>query len=263
MVRWPRGDAVSHLPEVPDLRGQVPADEWQARVDLAAAYRLVAREGWDDLLSTHLSARVPGEPDHMLINPYGLLFSQVTASSLIKVDFAGNRLSPSPFPHNPAAITIHAAVLEARADLNAVVHLHTIASVAVATHRDGLLPLNQRALYFLPVLAYHDYEGLALDDAERVSLVRNLGDKRAMILRNHGTLTCGASVAQAWVTAFFLESACRMQVQTLACGGPLTELSDEVIAKVPEQAKHMAHWGRFEWPALLTLLDGEDDGYRL
>lgn len=250
------------LPEVPDLSAKVAPEEWRARVDLAAAYRLVAREDWDDMLSTHLSARVPGEPGQMLINPYGLLFSQVTASSLIKVDFAGNRLSESPFPHNPAAITIHGAVLEARSDLNAVLHLHTVANVAVATHREGLLPLNQRALYFLPVLAYHDYEGLALDDAERVTLVKNLGDKRAMILRNHGTLTCGNDVAQAYVTAFFLESACQMQVATLSCGAATTELSPEVIAKVPEQAKHMAHWGRFEWPALLAALDREDRSYR-
>ena len=250
------------LPQVPDLSQEVSPEEWQARVDLAAAYRLVAREGWDDMLSTHLSARVPGEPGHMLINPYGLLFSQITASSLVKVDFTGQRLSPSPFPHNPAAVTIHGAVLAARSDLNAVIHLHTVANVAVATHREGLLPLNQRALYFLPVLAYHDYEGLALDEAERETLVRNLGDKRAMILRNHGTLACGQSVAQAYVTAFFLESACQMQVATLSCGAPLTELSDEVIAKVPEQAKHMAHWGRFEWPALLATLDAEDDSYR-
>jgi ribulose-5-phosphate 4-epimerase/fuculose-1-phosphate aldolase len=214
------------------------------------------------MLSTHLSARVPGEPGHMLINPYGLLFSQITASSLVKVDFVGNRLSDSGFPHNPAAVIIHAAVLEARTDLNAVIHLHTVANVAVATHRDGLLPLNQRALYFLPVLAYHDYEGLALDDAERVSLVEHLGDKRAMILRNHGTLACGNSVGQAYVTAYFLESACQMQVATLSGGVPLTELSDEVIAKVPEQAKHMAHWGRFEWPALLATLDREDASYR-
>ncbi len=250
------------LPEIPDQRGKVSEAEWQARVDLAAAYRLVAREGWDDMLSTHISARVPGEDGVFLINPYGLLFSQVTASSLIKVDYQGNRLSESPFPHNPAAIVIHAAVLEAREDVASIVHLHTIPGVAVSTHADGLMPLNQRALYFQNVLAYHDYEGLALDDEERVSLVEHLGDKQVMLLRNHGTLVCGSTVAQAYVASFFFEKACQMQVQTLSCGVPLTPLSKEVIEKVPEQAKHMAHWGRLEWPALLAVLDGEDDSYR-
>ncbi|MEM7410876.1 MAG: class II aldolase/adducin family protein [Myxococcota bacterium] len=250
------------LPTIPSLREAVSEAEWQTRVDLAASYRLVAREGWDDLLSTHISARVPEEPHHFLINPYGLLFSQITASSLIKVDYQGNRLSESPFPHNPAAITIHAAVLEARSDVASVLHMHSIAGTAVSTLREGLLPINQRALYFQDVLAYHDYEGLALDDAERESLVRDLGECWVMILRNHGTLACGRSVAQAYVNAFFLEKACQMQVQTLSCGAPLQPLPPDVIRKVPEQAKHMAHWGRFEWPALCAALDREDPSYR-
>ncbi len=251
----------ARLAPIPSLQGRVAAEEWQARVDLAAAYRLVAREGWDDLLSTHISARLPGEDGVFLVNPYGLLFSQITASSLIKVDYQGQRLSESAYPHNPAAITIHAAVLEARPDVASVLHLHTVAGVAVSTCADGLMPLNQRALYFLPVLGYHDYEGLAIDDEERVTLVRHLGDKWAMLLRNHGTLACGRSVAQAYVTAFFLEKACQMQVQTLSCGVPLTELPKDVIEKVPEQATHMEHWGRFEWPALLEALDREDPSY--
>lgn len=249
------------LKPIPDLSSSVSSEEWRARLDLAAAYRLVAFEGWDDMLSTHLSARVPGEDGTFLLNPYGLLFSQVTASSLVKVDSAGKALSPSPYPVNPAAVVIHAAVLDARSDVDAVVHLHTPAGVAVSTHRDGLLPLNQRALYFLPVLGYHDYEGIAFDDSERESLVRHLDENWCMMLRNHGTLTCGRSVAQAYVMTFFLQKACEMQIQTLSCGAPVTELSDDVIAKVPEQAKHMRHWGHFEWPALLERLDREGSDY--
>ncbi len=249
------------LPNIPDLSRQVSEDEWQARCDLAAAYRLVSREGWDDLLSTHLSARVPGEPDHMLLNPYGLLFSQVTASSLIKVDTLGNVLSPTPLFVNPAAVVIHGGILEARPDVESVMHLHTIDGVAVSTHANGLMPLNQRALYFQDILSYHDYEGIALDDDERVTLARDLGDKWLLILRNHGTLAVGRTIGQAFTYLYFLEMACRYQTRTLSCGVDLVRLPTEVIEKVPKQATHIAHMGTMEWPALVTSLENSDPDY--
>ncbi len=254
--------SVASLPPVPSLCGRVSEAEWQARIELAACYRLVAREGWDELLSTHISARVPDEEGAFLINPYGLLFGQINASSLIKVDYDGKLLSESPFPVNPAAIVIHGGVLQSRLDVASVVHLHTPAGVAVSTHRDGLLPLNQRALYFQPVLGYHDYEGLEIDFDARASLIRDLGDNWMLLLRNHGTLTVGRSIGQAWVYTFLLERACQSQVATLAGGIELTQLSPEVRKRVPEQATHFKSMGRFEWPALVALLDREDASYR-
>lgn len=247
---------------VPSLEGKVSDTEWEARVDLAAAYRLIARHGWDDMLSTHISARVPDEEGTFLINPYGVLFGQVTASSLIKVDYRGNMLSETPFRLNPAAITFHGGILEARPDAMSALHLHTVAGVAVSTHEKGLLPINQRALYFQPILAYHDYEGLGIEDSERESIARDLGDKWALIMRNHGTLTVGRSVAQAYVYMFFLERACQYQVATLSAGVPIRELPQEVIDLVPRQATHFVRTGTMEWPALLAMLDQEDPSFR-
>lgn len=253
----------STLKSVPSVRDSVSEAEWTARVDLAASYRLVAREGWDEMLSTHISARIPDDPEKFLVNPYGVLFSQITASSLVKVDFEGNVYSDTDYPVNTAAIVIHGGLLEARRDVASAVHLHTPAGVAVSTHKKGLMPLNQRALYFQPILAYHDYEGLALDMDERESLVRDLGTENwAMLLRNHGTLTVGRTIGQAYVYMFFLERACQMQVQTLAGGVPLTELSDELIEKVPQQAFHWEHMGKLEWPALKKLLNEKEPDYK-
>lgn len=250
------------MANVASLKSQVSDAEWQARVDLAASYRLVARFGWDDMLSTHISARVPDEDGTLLINPYGILFEQVTASCLVKVDYHGKLLSESPFPINPAAIVIHGSIMQARPDVVSALHMHTTSGVAVSTHRDGLMPINQRALYFQDILAYHDYEGLALESDERVSLVRNLADKWALILRNHGTLTVGRTIAQAFTYAYMLERACEYQLATLASGVPLTELSNEIKARVPKQATHFTFAGTLEWPALLALLDAEDDSFR-
>ncbi len=256
---------ISQVPlEFASLRGQVSQAEWAARVDLAAGYRLVAHHGWDDLLSTHISARVPDEPDALLLNPYGLLFSQVTASSLVKVRIAdGERLTPGELPLNAAAINIHCGVLAARPDVQSALHLHTIAGVAVSSLEEGLITgLNQRSAYFGPHnLAYHGYEGLAVEAEQRETLARDLGDKMVMILRNHGTLTVGRSVAQAFVYAFFLEKACQMQVATLSCGRPLSIVPEDIVEQVPEQARHVRAWGRYEWPALLKLLDQVNPGY--
>jgi ribulose-5-phosphate 4-epimerase/fuculose-1-phosphate aldolase len=245
------------------MREHVSAAEWATRVDLAASYRLIAHHGWDDLLSTHISARLPEEPDVMLLNPYGQLFSQVTASSLAKIRIRdGALLSQSPLPMNPAAINIHSGVLRARADINSALHLHSIAGVAVSSMEEGLLPLNQRACYFGPHnTVYHGYEGIAVEATEQETLARDLGDKWVMFLRNHGTLTTGRSVAQAFVCAFFLERACQMQVATLSMGRPVTVLPPETVKLVAEQAKHVPHWGRLEWPALLEMLDRVNPGY--
>jgi ribulose-5-phosphate 4-epimerase/fuculose-1-phosphate aldolase len=255
-----RGEfALSH---VPSLKGRVSEAEWRTRVDLAGAYRLVARFGWDDMLSTHISARVPGEPDRFLINPYGLLFGQVTASSLVKVDAAGQRYSETPFPLNPAAIIFHGALLSARADVNAALHLHSTAGTAVSMLEEGLLPLNQRALYLTPMLAYLDYGGLGTEAEEGEALARVLGDKWLVIMRNHGTLAAGRSVGQAFVFAYYLERACEYQLHALATGARLRALSREIIDLVPKQGKHIARSGGLEWPALLATLDDIDSSFR-
>ncbi len=250
------------MKDVPSLKGKVSDAEWQARVDLAASYRLIAERNWDDMLSVHISARVPDEDGTFLINPYGVLFSQVTASCLVKVDYHGKQLSDSPFPINPAAIVIHGAILEARPDVASALHLHSTEGVAVSTHKGGLMPINQRALYFQEVIAYHPYEGIALDEDERESLVAHLQDKWVMILENHGTLTVGRTVGQAFVYAYMLQRACEYQVATLAGGADLIELSDDIKARVPKQATHFAFAGKLEWPALLDRLDKTDPSYR-
>src|ERR1700754_3668770 len=203
---------------VTSLQGKVSAEEWQARVDLAALYRLVALHGWDDLIYTHISARIPGPEHHFLINPYGLTFDEITASSLVKIDLDGNILQETPYFINPAGFTIHSAVHAAREDAHYVMHLHSDAGVAVAAQKEGLLPLTQHSLVVLPRLTYHDYEGIALNLDERERLVASLGDKNLMLLRNHGTLSVGSSAAEAFVRIFFLERACAQQVAAL-CGG--------------------------------------------
>ena len=194
--------------EIPPIKGKVSDEEWKIRVDLAAAYRLIAHYGWDDLIFTHLSARIPGPEHHFLLNPYNLMFEEVTASSLIKVDMDGNPVEPTPFITNPAGFTIHSAVHMARPDAQAVMHLHTPHGQAVSAHGDGLLPLTQTAMLIRQDLAFHDYEGVAVDLDERERLVEHLGDKNLMLLRNHGTLAVGPSVGECFVRMYFLERAC-------------------------------------------------------
>jgi ribulose-5-phosphate 4-epimerase/fuculose-1-phosphate aldolase len=204
--------------EIPSMKDKVSDEEWQIRVDLAAAYRMVAHYGWDDLIFTHLSARIPGPEHHFLLNPYQLMFEEVTASSLVKVDVQGNPVDPTPFITNPAGFTIHSAVHMSREDAMAVMHLHTPAGQAVAAHCEGLLPLTQTAMLVRQDVAFHDYEGVAIDLDERERLVANLGDKGAMILRNHGTLALGKSVGECFVKLYFLERACQAQVMALSAG---------------------------------------------
>src|SRR3569623_1650468 len=204
--------------EVISLKGKVSAEEWQARVDRAALYRLVALYGWDDLIYTHISARIPGPEHHFLITPYGMLFEEITASSLVKIDLEGNILQETPYFINPAGVTIHSAIHAARDDAHFVMHLHSDDGVAVAAQKSGLLPLSQHALIVLPRLAYLDYEGFALNHDDRERLAADIGDKTLMLLRNHGTVSVGDTAANCWVGMYYLERACTMQVKALSGG---------------------------------------------
>lgn len=249
---------------IPSLKESVSAAEWAARVDLAACYRLVAREAWDDLIFTHISARVPGPEHHFLINPFGMLFEEITASSLVKVDMEGEVVGNTEFPVNPAGFTIHSAVHMARADALCVMHLHTLDGVAVSAQADGLLPLSQHAMAVMGDLAYHDYEGVALDLDERDRLIADLGRKHLMILRNHGTLTLGRTCADAFLRMFFLERACAMQARALA-GGVEPNMPELAAVEKTGSLGRMGfdgYVGPLSWPALLRRLDRIDPGYK-
>lgn len=240
------------------------AEEWQARVELAALYRLVALHGWDDMIFTHLSARVPGPEHHFLINPYGWFFGEITASSLVKVDLEGKAVVPTPHMVNPAGFTIHSAIHAAREDAMFVLHVHTDAGVAVSTHEEGLMPLTQHALIVLPSLAYHDYEGIALNLDERQRIVRDLGDRHAMLLRNHGTLTIGATAGAAFLNLFMLERACAQQVMALSAGRAGVRLAppaaqDEVRTQVSGPMAAMA--AQLAWPGLMRRVQRESPGF--
>lgn len=251
------------LKPVAEIRASVSAEEWQTRIDLAAAYRLVAHFGWDDLIFTHISARVPGPDEHFLINPYGWMFNEITASSLVKVDLDGNIVSPTEHIINPAGFTIHSAVHAARHDVGCVMHLHTGDGIAVSAMAEGLLPLSQTAMVALGNLSYHEFEGIALDLGERERLVKDLGQNNLMILRNHGTLTCGRTVAQAFLSMHLLERACQAQVRALAGGRPLHIPPQAVQDNVKQQVRGMKiDVSSLAWAGLLRLLDEKNPGYR-
>lgn len=244
------------------VRSNVSEQEWQIRVDLAAAYRLVALYGWDDIIFTHISARLPGDHDHFLINPYGMMFEEITASSLVKVDMAGEIVGKSDYKVNPAGFTIHSAVHEVRHDAGCVMHLHTPAGTAVASQEDGLLPLNQTALVIREQVAYHEYEGIALNHDERPRLQKDLGDKKLMLLWNHGTLAVGESVAETFLSMYFLERACEMQVASLAGDRKLHYPSDAVVKLTADQGNYgLAGVSGLAWSALWRKLDREMPGY--
>jgi ribulose-5-phosphate 4-epimerase/fuculose-1-phosphate aldolase len=240
--------------DVPSMQGRVSDEEWKIRVDLAAAYRLIALFGWDDIIFTHLSARLPGPEHHFLLNPYNLMFEEVTASSLVKVDTNGHPVEPTPFITNPAGFTIHSAVHMARPDAQAVIHLHTPHGQAVSAHAEGLLPLTQTAMLVRDDIAYHDYEGIAVDLDERERIVADLGDKGGMLLRNHGTLALGETIGEAFLKIYFIERACEAQILALSAGpGALNhppQGSPEVTA---QQGKASLKVGAnlLAWPALL------------
>ena len=239
--------------EIPSLKGKVSDEEWAIREDLAAAYRMIAHYGWDDLIFTHLSARVPGPEHHFLLNPYQLMFEEVTASSLVKVDVTGNPVEPTPFVTNPAGFTIHSAIHMARDDAHAVMHLHTPAGQAVSAHSEGLLPLTQTAMLIRGDVSFHEYEGVAVDLDERERLVADIGTKNAMILRNHGTLAVGKNVGECFVRLYFLERACQAQVMALSAGEQISNPPQGT----PELSAEMGKVGlklsanMLAWPALL------------
>ena len=251
--------------QITSLKGQVSEEEWKVRVDLAAMYRLTALYGWTDMIFTHISHRVPGPEHHFLINPYGMFFEEITASSLVKVDLEGNIVQDPPYFITPAGFTIHSAIHAAREDAGVVMHLHTDDGVAVSAQKDGLLPLSQTAMIALHDLSYHDYEGIALDHGERERLVADMGTTHNMILRNHGTLTVGGTAAECFLRMFFLERACSMQVKALSAGRDgVLHGSEEVQAVVkgqsnPEGTKTLANM--LAWPGLLRRLDRENPGY--
>jgi ribulose-5-phosphate 4-epimerase/fuculose-1-phosphate aldolase len=246
------------------VREQVSEEEWQLRIDLAAAYRLVAQYGWDDLVFTHISARVPGPEHHFLLNPYGMMFEEITASSLVKVDLEGNVVGEVPYPVNPAGFTIHSAVHAAREDALCVIHLHTDYGIAVSALKGGLLPISQQSLFILTSLAYHDYEGLALNEDEKPRLVADLGDKVHMILRNHGLLTVGQTPGDAFLAMYMLERACKIQILAQSTGAELVRVPESILAQVPAQVAAVTRGGggRFVWPGLLRKLDRIDPSYK-
>jgi ribulose-5-phosphate 4-epimerase/fuculose-1-phosphate aldolase len=251
---------------IPSLQGKVSPEEWGVRVDLAACYRLVARYGWEDLVFTHITARVPGAAEQFLINPYGLFFDEITASSLVKIDVHGNKLQDSPFPVNPAGFVIHSAIHAARHDVMCVLHTHTLNGVAVSSQRAGLLPISQHAAFVLGSLGYHDFEGPALNDDEKPRLVADLGDKTSLILRNHGLLTVGGTVAEAFVAMYYLEASCAIQVRAQAGSGELIPVPKDIIeranAQVAEKDRPASRRGDLVWPGLLRRLDRLDPSYR-
>jgi ribulose-5-phosphate 4-epimerase/fuculose-1-phosphate aldolase len=242
------------------------AEELQVRIDLAACYRLIALNQMDDLIATHISARVPGAQEHFLVNPYGLLFSQVTASNLVKVDLEGRIVEETAYKVNPAGFVIHSAVHAARPDAKCVIHTHTIAGMAVSCLEVGLLPLSQKSLRFYNRVAYHDYEGKSDNIDERERLAVDLGKMNAMILRNHGLLVCGPSVKWAYKCMMSLEKSCKVQLAVTSTGAKITQLTPEVMehaAKQFDRDETPGQAGRPDgWPALLKMLDGIDPGYR-
>ncbi len=245
--------------QIASLKGQVSAEEWETRVNLAAMYRLTAIHGWTDMIFTHICARVPGPEHHFLINPYGLMFEEVTASSLVKIDIDGNIVLDNGYPINPAGFTIHSALHMAREDAMAVMHVHTDDGVAVSSMNGGLRPLNQTSMFVRGAIAYHEYEGVALNLDERARLIADLGDKDLMILRNHGTLAVGPSIADCFLRLYFLERACAIQVRAMACPDGLHMPTAAAIALT--EGMSGGPGGALAWPALQRLMDRRSPGY--
>jgi ribulose-5-phosphate 4-epimerase/fuculose-1-phosphate aldolase len=243
-------------------RHDVDAAERQLRVDLAACYRLVALYGWSDLVFTHISARIPGPEHHFLINPYGLMFDEVTASNLIKVDQHCNKVSESPHPVNPAGFTIHSCIHAGRPDVGCAIHTHTRAGVAVSAQKDGVLPISQQSTLVLSSLAYHDYEGVAVREDEKARLQADLGQATFLMLRNHGLLTVGQTVADAFLAMYAFETTCQIQVSAQSGGAPLTRVEPHVLEGIGHSVKVQSFGGAFVWPALLRKLDRIDPSYK-
>jgi ribulose-5-phosphate 4-epimerase/fuculose-1-phosphate aldolase len=248
---------------IASMKHVVSAEEWELRVQLAACYRLVALYGWSDLVFTHISARMPGPEHHFLINPYGLMFDEITASSLVKVDQACNKVIDSPFPVNPAGFTIHSCIHEARPDVGCVLHTHSRAGIAVSAQKGGVLPISQQSTFVLASLAYHDYEGVALRDDEKPRLAADLGDKTYFMLRNHGLLTVGKDIPSAFLAMYTFENTCRIQIDAQA-GGELVQINPKIMQGMAQVMKTVTagQGANIAWPALLRKLDRVDPSYR-
>ena len=246
------------------IKDIVSPEEWAIRVDLAACYRMVAHYGWDDLIFTHISARVPGPDAHFLINPYGMLFEEVTASSLVKVDLDGNKILDSEFDINPAGFNIHSAVHEAREDAHCVLHLHTNEGVAVSILEDGLEAFSQASLFPLSGLSYHDYEGVSLDPDEKQRLVADLGENNFFILRNHGLLTCASTIPDAFLFMYIMQRAAETQLLAQGTGKPLIKVPDPILSGIQSMAKGVlrSSGGQMAWPGILRKLDRDYPGFR-
>jgi ribulose-5-phosphate 4-epimerase/fuculose-1-phosphate aldolase len=254
-------------PTVTAMPARMSAEEWQTRCDLAACYRLVDRFGWSDLINTRITARVPGQHDHFLINPYGLLFDEVTASSLVKIDVEGNQVEPSAREVNSGGFALPSAVHTARREVACVIHTHSVAGCAVSMQRDGLLPLNQHALQIIGDVAYHDYEGTARSPEERARFLADLGDRHIVVLRNHGLFIVGTSIAAAFAATYRMERACAMQLAFQQSGAEFHPIGDAVVRAAYDTTRVRPAGGRtdparFEWPALLRKLDRSDPSYR-
>jgi ribulose-5-phosphate 4-epimerase/fuculose-1-phosphate aldolase len=253
-----------NTPSQSEIQKLVSAEEWQLRVDLAACYRLVALYGWSDLVFTHISARVPGPEHHFLINPYGLMFDEITASSLVKVDQQCNKIIESPYPVNPAGFVIHSAVHAAREDIQCVLHTHTKAGIAVSAQKNGVLPISQQSTFVLASLAYHDYEGVAFRDDEKPRLQADMGHANFLMLRNHGLLTCGKTIADAFLSMYTFENTCQIQIAAQSGGSELTHVNPKIIDGVGQAMKVQSGGlgGMFVWPSLIRKLDRIDDSYK-
>ena len=246
------------------VRSNVSEAEWEQRVNLAACYRLIAHYHWDDLIFTHVSARAPGPEHHFLINPYGMLFDEITASSLVKVDLQGEKVAPSPFEINPAGFTIHSAIHAAREDATCVAHTHSLNGVAVGAQKGGLLPISQQSIFVLSSLGYHNYEGVALNEAEKPRLVADLGDRNFLMLRNHGLLTVADNLPDAFVFMYIFEASCAIQVRAQSGGNELIPIDPRIIAGAQAQAKQVTRGagGGLAWAGLLRRLDRIDNSFR-
>ena len=256
MVQVMRGEGT-----VRDLVGE---DEWRVRVDLAAAYRLVHHYGWTDMIFTHLSARVPGPAHHFLINPYGMMFDEIRASDLVKIDIEGNIVLENGYNINPAGFCIHSAIHAARDDAKAVMHLHTDDGVAVSSMSEGFLPITQTAMVIQKEVAYHEYEGVALDLSERERLVQDIGEKKLLMLRNHGTLATGTTIPECFMLLYNFERACTMQIRAMA-SSKLHMPSEQSIDTAASQGRKLINdgtLGDLAWPALLRMLDRDYEGFR-
>jgi len=255
----------SHRVDIPSLKSGVSEEEWKTRVDLACAYRLVAHQGWLHGIANHISIRVPGGDDHFLLNPYGLEYREVTASSLVKIDLDGNKVMDSPFNVNRAGFVIHSAIHAARKDVTCALHTHTEAGMAVSALKCGLLPLNMSAIRFYNRIAYHDYEGVTLDTEERERIAEHLGTHYAMILRNHGLLTLGRNIGEAFYLMYNLEKACKSQLTAMATGAELAIPAAEVLEKSAQQSWQAGNNHTDvhpAWPAFMREMDDLDPSYR-